>query len=136
MFLRLLLLFTVVPLVELYLLIRLGAVIGVVPTLALVIVTGALGASLARWQGLGVIGRISEDLAQGRLPTDALIDGLLILIAGALLLTPGMITDALGFFLLVPPGRSAVRKAIARRLARRAGVGDPNVIDAKWRREP
>ena len=136
MFLRLLLLFTVVPLVELYLLIRLGAVIGVVPTLALVIVTGALGASLARWQGLGVIGRISEDLAQGRLPTDALIDGLLILIAGALLLTPGMITDALGFFLLVPPGRSAVRKAIARRLERRARAGDPNVIDAEWRREP
>ena len=64
MFLRLLLLFTVVPLVELYLLIRLGAVIGVVPTLALVIVTGALGASLARWQGLGVIGRISEDLGR------------------------------------------------------------------------
>ena len=134
MFIRLLLLFTVVPIVELYLLIRLGTVIGVVPTVALVIVTGALGASLARWQGLGVIGRISEDLAQGRLPTDALIDGLLILIAGALLLTPGLITDALGFFLLVPQGRAVVRKAVARRLARRTVAGDHEVIDVEWRR--
>ncbi len=136
MFLRLLLLFTVVPLIELYLLVELGTVIGIGPTVLLVVTTGVLGAWLARWQGLGVLTRVSEDLAQGRLPTDALIDGLLILIAGAVLLTPGLITDALGFFLLVPQGRAAVRKAIARRLAARVGVGDSDVIDAEWRRDP
>ena len=106
MFLRLLLLFTVVPLVELFLLVKLGTVIGIGPTVLVVIGTGVLGASLARWQGLGVLRRVSEDLAQGRLPADALIDGLLILIAGAVLLTPGLITDALGFLLLVPQGRA------------------------------
>ena len=97
MFLRLLLLFTVVPLVELFLLVKLGTVIGIGATILIVICTGVLGAWLARWQGLGVLRRLTEDVNQGRLPADALIDGLLILIAGAVLLTPGLITDALGF---------------------------------------
>jgi UPF0716 protein FxsA len=110
-------------------------VIGVGPTVLMVLLTGFIGALLARWQGLGVLTRVSEDMAQGRLPADALIDGLLILIAGAVLLTPGLITDVLGFFLLVPHGRAAVRKAIARRLAGRTTIGDPNIIDAEWRRD-
>ena len=106
MFLRLLLLFTVVPLVELFILVELGSIVGVLPTVGLVVLTGALGAWLARWQGLSVLRRLSTDLEQGRMPADVLIDGLLILIAGAVLLTPGLITDALGFFLLVPQGRA------------------------------
>ena len=135
MFLRLLLLFTVVPLLELFLLVKLGTVIGIGPTVLIVIFTGVLGAWLARWQGLGVLRRLSEDMAGGRLPTNALIDGLLILIAGAVLLTPGLITDALGFLLLVPQGRAMVRKAVAARLEKSAVVADPGVIDAEWRRE-
>jgi UPF0716 protein FxsA len=135
MFLRLLLLFTIVPLVELFLLVKLGTVIGIGPTVLIVICTGVLGAWLARWQGLGVLRRLTEDLNQGRLPADALIDGLLILIAGAVLLTPGLITDALGFLLLVPQGRAAVRRAVAARWADRAEVSDPGVIDAEWYRE-
>ena len=135
MFLRLLLLFTLVPLVELYLLIRIGGVIGVVPTIAIVVVTGTLGAALARRQGLGVLRRLQEDLAGGRLPTDALMDGLLILVAGAMLLTPGLITDAAGFLLLVPAGRKVVRRALSAAFARRLVVRDPGVIDAEWRRE-
>jgi UPF0716 protein FxsA len=135
MFLRLLLLFTVVPLVELFLLVKLGTVIGIGPTVLIVICTGVLGAWLARWQGLGVLRRVSDDLAQGRLPADALIDGLLILIAGAVLLTPGLITDALGFMLLVPQGRAVVRRTVASRLERRTVVEDPNIIDAEWFRE-
>ena len=87
MFLRLLLLFILVPLIELFLLVELGTVIGIGPTVLLVVATGVLGAWLARRQGLEVLTRVSEDLAQGRLPTDALIDGVLILIAGAVLLT-------------------------------------------------
>ena len=135
MFLRLLLLFTVVPLLELFLLVKLGTMIGIGATILIVICTGVLGAWLARWQGLGVLRRLTEDVNQGRLPADALIDGLLILIAGAVLLTPGLITDALGFLLLVPQGRAVVRKTIAARLADKTEAGDPGVIDAEWYRE-
>jgi UPF0716 protein FxsA len=135
MFLRLLLLFTIVPLLELFLLVKLGTVIGIGATILLVIFTGILGAWLARWQGLGVLRRLSEEMAGGRLPTDALLDGLFILIAGAVLLTPGLITDALGFLLLIPQGRAIVRKAVAARLQKNIAVGDPDVIDAEWRRE-
>jgi UPF0716 protein FxsA len=135
MFLRLLLLFTVVPLLELFLLVKLGTVIGIGATVLIVICTGVLGAWLARWQGLGVLRRLTEDVNEGQLPADALIDGLLILIAGAVLLTPGLITDALGFLLLVPQGRAVVRNKIAARLASRTGVSDPGVIDAEWYRE-
>ncbi|MCG6950125.1 MAG: FxsA family protein [Acidobacteria bacterium] len=135
MFLRLLLLFTVVPLIELFLLVKLGTIIGIGPTVLIVICTGVLGAWLARSQGLGVLRRITEDLNQGRMPTGSLVDGLLILIAGAVLLTPGLITDALGFFLLLPPGRALVRKAITTRLSRRSETAVPDVIDVDWHRE-
>jgi UPF0716 protein FxsA len=135
MFLRLLLLFTIVPLIELYLLIKIGGVIGVVPTIAIVIGTGVLGAWLARWQGLAVLRRISDEMAAGRLPTDALIDGLLILVAAAVLLTPGLLTDTLGFVLLVPPSRAFVRKVVAAAIARRVPDARPDVIDAEWFRE-
>jgi UPF0716 protein FxsA len=135
MFLRLLALFTLVPLVELYLLIEIGGAIGVAPTIAIVIVTGVLGAALARWQGLGVLRRLQDDLAAGRPPTDALIDGLLIFVAGAVLLTPGLITDALGLLLLVPAGRAVVRKLVSAAVARNLVVHRPGVIDAEWRRE-
>lgn len=135
MFLRLLLLFTLVPLVELYLLIEIGGAIGVAPTIAIVIVTGVIGAALARWQGLSVLRRLQDDLAAGRSPTDALIDGLLIFVAGAVLLTPGLITDALGFLLLVPAGRAAVRKLVSAAVARNLVVRRPDIVDAEWRRE-
>lgn len=135
MFLRLLLLFTLVPLVELYLLIEIGGAIGVAPTIAIVIVTGVIGAALARWQGLGVLRRLQDDLSAGRPPTDALIDGLLIFVAGAVLLTPGLITDALGFLLLVPAGRAAVRRLVSTAVARNLAVRRPDIVDAEWRRE-
>jgi UPF0716 protein FxsA len=135
MFLRLLLLFTLVPLIELFLLVKLGTVIGIGATVLIVISTGVLGAWLARRQGLGVLRRLSEDLNEGRLPGDTLIDGLLILIAGALLLTPGLITDTIGFLLLVPQGRTVVRRMVAARFEKRTTDGDPDVIDAEWYRE-
>ena len=135
MFLRLLLLFTVVPLVELFLLVKLGTVIGISATVLIVIFTGILGAWLARWQGVGVIRRLTDDMDQGRLPADALIDGLLILIAGAVLLTPGLITDALGFLLLAPQGRAFVRRLVASRFEKKTVDGDPDIIDVEWRRE-
>ncbi len=118
MFLRLLLLFTVVPLVELALLLWLGRHVGLVPTILLVFGTGVLGAWLARREGLRAFHRVREEMGLGRLPAEALLDGLLILIAGAVLLTPGLLTDLAGFTLLTPFGRGAVRRAVAERLRR------------------
>jgi UPF0716 protein FxsA len=135
MFLRLLLLFTVVPLVELFLLVKLGTVVGVGPTIALVIFTGVLGAWLARQQGLGVLRRLRAELEAGRLPAGALIDGLLILVAGAVLLTPGLLTDALGFVLLVPPSRAVVRRIVVERFARGKENERPEIIDVEWRED-
>ena len=128
MFFRLLLLFTVVPLVELFLLLRIGRWIGALATVALVVLTGALGAWLARTQGLRTFQRVQREWQGGQVPTEALLDGLLILIAGAVLLTPGLLTDLLGFFLLTPWGRRTVRQAVARRFRRRAERAEPRVI--------
>jgi UPF0716 protein FxsA len=131
-FVRLLLLFTVVPLVELALLIQLGRLIGLAPTIALVLLTGAVGAALARWQGLQTLRRVQTEMAEGRVPTGALVDGLLILVAGAVLLTPGLITDIVGFLLLIPPTRAAVRRAVVEAFRRRMQPGQPVVLDAEW----
>ncbi len=102
MFGRLLLLFTVVPLVELALLIEVGRKIGVMNTVVIVIITGVTGAALARAQGFQVINRIQGELSQGQLPGDSLIDGVLVLAGALLLLTPGLVTDVFGFCILVP----------------------------------
>lgn len=116
MFVRLLLLFTVVPLVELALLIKLGNLIGLWPTILIVIATGVLGAALARSQGTRTVGAIRAELAQGRAPTESLINGLLILVGGVVLLTPGLLTDLLGFSLLVPFTRNWFKKELRGRL--------------------
>lgn len=104
------LLFTVVPVVELSLLVWLGGqTVWWVPVL-LVIADGIAGALLWRWQGLRTLVRIQEDMATGKMPADALVDGLLIFLAGAFLITPGMITDLVGFGLLIPPIRAVVKR--------------------------
>ena len=112
MFYRLLLLFTVIPFVELIVLIEVGKRIGTLTTLGVIILTGILGASLARAQGFLIIAKIREELSIGKIPTDSLIDGLLILIGAAFLLTPGFITDICGFLLLFPASRAALREPL------------------------
>jgi UPF0716 protein FxsA len=102
MFLKLFLAFTLIPMIELYLLIKLGAVIGAFNTLLLVILTGATGAYLARLQGLQVMFRVRERLQQGEMPAEDMLDALIILIAGIVLLTPGLLTDIAGLLLLLP----------------------------------
>jgi UPF0716 protein FxsA len=134
-FVRLLLLFTVVPLVELLLLIKIGGLIGVVPTIGIVLATGILGAWLTKLEGLKTLRGIREDLASGRMPADRLVDGLLILVAGAVLLTPGLLTDACGFFLLVPASRRMVRLALVKAFHAKIGGPQPRVIDGEWRNE-
>jgi len=109
MFARLFLLFITVPLIELFLFLVIGQRIGILPTFGVILLTGVLGATLARSQGLKVLAKYQQSIAQGKLPHEAVIDGLLILIAGALLLTPGFLTDTMGFLLLTPAVRQVVR---------------------------
>ena len=125
MFFYLLILFTAVPIVELALLIRIGRAISVGPTIALVLLTGMLGAALARHQGIRALGRIQAELAGGRMPTGPMVDGLLILIAGLLLIAPGVLTDAVGFVLLIPPARRLIRRRLAGYFARRVTIIHP-----------
>lgn len=113
--LRLFLLFIVVPFVELVLLLRLAQATSPAATLALVIVTGIIGTLLARSQGFRTYQEIQRALAEGRVPTDSLIDGVLIFIAGAVLLTPGILTDLCGFTLLIPFTRRYVRIWLVKR---------------------
>jgi len=126
--------FVLVPLVELALLLELHGALGLLPTLGLVLLTGALGAAMTRRQGLATLAHIRSELSRGVLPGQSLLEGALILAAGALLLTPGVLTDALGFCLLVPATRRALGRALrawARdRLTVRGGQ-DPGVIDAE-----
>lgn len=115
-FVALLLLLTIVPFVELALLIRVYQATNLLTTLALVIGTGILGAALARRQGFQIWRNIQTQLANGKTPAAELLDGLMILIAGALLITPGILTDLAGFSLLLPPVRGMLRGWITRRL--------------------
>jgi UPF0716 protein FxsA len=112
---RLLLLFIIVPAVELALLVEVGGRIGTLATLGLIVATGVVGAALARSQGLSVLRQVQRELAEGRLPAGALADGAIILVAGALLMTPGILTDALGFLFLLPGFRHLIKRALWRR---------------------
>lgn len=132
MLLRLLVLFTAVPLLELFVLLWLAGRVGPAATIALVFVTGIIGAVLARWQGLAAIGRFRQAVAAGRVPGAELLDGVLILVAAAVLLTPGLLTDAAGFALLLPWTRSAIARRVGRRLRVGASPGPERVIDARW----
>ena len=111
----LILLFTVVPITELALLLRVGQYIGVGYTLWIVILTGVTGAYLAKMQGLITLRRIQEDINQGIMPTDKLFDGVLILLSGILLLTPGFITDIVGFMGLIPFTRNLFKRWLKRK---------------------
>ena len=117
--LALFVLFIVVPIVELWLLMQIGGAIGVPLTIALLIVDAILGAALMRSQGRRAWLRFNTALAEGRVPGREVIDGALVIFGGALLLTPGFISDALGLLLLVPPTRALVRNLLVRRYAGR-----------------
>ena len=107
---RLLLLFIALPVVELFLLIEIGQRVGTVTTVGIIIATGVVGASLARQQGISTLARLRADLAAGRLPADPIVDGVLILVAAAVLITPGLLTDLAGFLCLVPAFRRLVKR--------------------------
>ncbi len=118
----LILLFIVLPIAELYVIIQVGGAIGVLPTLALLIVDSLVGAALARSQSRAAWERFNGALAEGRVPGREVFDGAMIIVGGALLLTPGFITDLLGIGLLLPPTRALVRRFLVRIAGRRTQV--------------
>lgn len=125
---RLFLLFTLIPLAEIYLLVQLGALMGVWPTIALVAITGWLGATLARREGQRALTSYQEAMAKGKLPEEGIVSGLLILAGGVLLITPGVISDACGLLLMIPPVRKRVAKLVQARLQKRISSGQVQVM--------
>lgn len=127
MFARLGCLFILVPLLELALLIQMGRWVGLVPTILLVATTGVVGAWLARREGVRTMVRFQTELGGGKLPGDALMDGASILVGGAFLMTPGVLTDVVGFALLIPPSRRRIQAWVRRRLRRSIEEGRTQV---------
>jgi UPF0716 protein FxsA len=119
MALALFIIFIVVPIAELYVLIQIGSAIGILPTIALLILDSVLGAALMRSQGRAAWLRFNRAVEEGRVPGREVIDGVLVIFGGALLLTPGFISDFLGLILLLPPTRAIVRTVLVRRFAGR-----------------
>ncbi len=136
-----LLLFIGIPLVELYLLIEVGSVIGALPTIGLSLLTAAIGGYLVRVQGLGVLMRVRHMLEQGEMPALEMLDGAVLLAAGFALLLPGFVTDAVGFLLLIPPLRHALIKRymhvvpVSQRGSSSRFQARSRVIDVEYRRE-
>ena len=124
---KLFFLFIGVPVVELVLLIEVGKIIGLFPTVGLIFSTGILGATLARWQGLNVLRRVQGEFAAGRLPTESLVDGVIILLAAAVLITPGVLTDLVGFLCLVPVTRKLIKRSVWKRIERGVRQGHIHV---------
>jgi UPF0716 protein FxsA len=122
MALVLVLLFIVMPIAEIYVIIQVGQAIGALWTILLLIADSVIGARLLTWQGRSAWRRFQDAVAAGRMPHNEVLDGVLIVIGGALLLTPGFITDVLGLGLLLPPTRALVRRAVVRSIRRRGAA--------------
>ena len=120
------------PFIELSLLLKIHEYVGTMYTLGIVIMTGIIGAFLAKAQGIMIISRIQREVAQGRMPAPYLIDGVMILIAGILLITPGLITDTIGFSLLIPPIRYSIRMYMRKIIEKKLRNGNMNVTTFKF----
>ena len=138
------LLFLAIPLVEIWLLIKVGGVIGAFPTVALVVLTAVIGAALVRHQGLATLRRLQDAMARGEAPAIEMLEGVLLLASALLLLTPGFFTDALGFACLIPPVRRALALWLLGRFTmitpagqgqRHDGGHQPTTIEGEFRRE-
>ncbi len=140
-------LFIIVPLIEIYLLVKVGSWIGALPTIALVVFTAVLGTLLLRSQGLATLGRVRSSFAAGRLPALEMMEGVVLLFCGALLLTPGFFTDSLGFLCLITPLRRGLIMALIRHFGvtikpvsnaaagAKANHSGPATIEGEFRRE-
>ncbi|HCY86289.1 MAG TPA: membrane protein FxsA [Desulfobacteraceae bacterium] len=127
MLFKLFLCFTLIPVIELYLLIQVGTVIGGLNTVALVILTGFAGAWLARMEGMNTMLKVRQNLNQGLMPAEELIDALIILIAGLVLITPGLLTDAMGLMLLWPVTRNRFKRFLRKKFDEMNARGNINI---------
>lgn len=135
------LIFIVVPLIELYLIIKVGGLIGAFPTVALVVITAVIGVNLLRMQGFSTMARFQQELASGQMPAVTMLEGAALLFGGALLLTPGFLTDTIGFLCLIPFTRRTFIFWLLKRMPMQAGFsshGQPsqtkpnNVIEGEY----
>ena len=124
---RLLAIFTLVPFIELYLLLKIGSYLGALNTIILILVTGILGAFLARMEGVRTFRQIMRSLSKGIVPAEELVDGVLIFISGLFLVTPGVLTDIVGIFLLIPQTRNLFKRWLRRRFDRMVASGSVNL---------
>ena len=125
--------FIVIPLAELYVIIKIGDAIGAVPTILLLVADSVLGTVLLRWQGRTVWVRFVHAVRSGRVPHREILDGVLVIVGGALLITPGFLTDVVGLALLVPPSRALARRTLERSLRGRAVAGFSSAADGDGR---
>jgi len=121
---RLLLIFILVPLLELYVLIKIGGYLGAFQTVALVVLTALLGVALARFEGIRTLQQIRQSLSQGMVPAEEMIDGVLIFVGGVLLITPGVLTDLFALILLIPYTRTIFKRWLRRRFDRMIASGN------------
>jgi len=130
------LVFLIVPLIEIYLLLVVGAVIGPLPTIAMVVFTAVVGAWLLRIEGFQTWFRLQQSLAQGKIPALEIVEGPILLVGGALLLTPGFFTDFLGFLCLFPATRRHIARYILKRwlIQKRPPGSGPRIIEGEYQR--
>ncbi len=137
------LVFLIVPFIEIYLLLQIGGIVGVFPTIALVVLTAMIGASLLRQQGMATWQRLQENLQKGEIPAYEMVEGPILLVGGALLLTPGFFTDVIGFACLIPQTRKKIAQYIIEKRMIQAGVSpqqqntkaQPGVIEGEFKRD-
>lgn len=126
------LLFVGLPVLELAVILKINEIFGLAETLLLIVLTGIAGATMAKLEGLRVLGEAQRDLVAGNMPAPRMLDGVMILLAAALLVTPGLITDVVGFLLLMPPVRVVIRQYLRRWLEKKLRDGSASMITWHW----
>ena len=116
-------LFLVIPIIEIFFLIKVGEVIGAFPTIILVVLTAVIGAGLLRQQGISTLARFQQNMGKGKLPAQEIVEGVLLAVGGALLMTPGFVTDAMGFLCLLPFSRQYIASQVVKRSAHKMKDG-------------
>ncbi|NOQ15021.1 MAG: exlusion protein FxsA [Methyloprofundus sp.] len=136
------LVFLIVPFIEIYLLLQIGGIVGVFPTIALVVLTAIIGVGLLRQQGMATWQRFQDNLQKGEIPAYEMVEGPILLVGGALLLTPGFFTDVIGFACLIPPVRKKIAQYIiekrlvqAEATSQQKPKAQPGVIEGEFKRE-
>jgi len=135
MLLRLFLLFTIIPLIELYFLIKIGGAIGALNTIVLILTTAFFGSILVRWQGLKTMQQIMSQISQNIVPAEEMVDAVLIFVGGVMLITPGVLTDFLALFLVFPYTRTLFKRWLRRKFDRMVASGNVrlNLRGGDWR---